>query len=37
MTTPTVVEGKDFKITMIKQTTLGITLYSPWATEMNIA
>jgi chemotaxis protein CheX len=38
MTTPTVVEGKDFKITMIKQTTLGITLYSPMGQlEMNIA
>ena len=38
MTTPTVVEGKDFTITMIKQTTLGINLYSPMGQlEMNIA
>jgi CheY-specific phosphatase CheX len=38
MTTPTVIEGKSFSITMIKQTTLGITLYSPMGQlEMNIA
>ena len=38
MTTPTVVEGKDFTITLIKQTTLGINLYSPMGQlEMNIA
>jgi chemotaxis protein CheX len=38
MTTPTVIEGKNFNITMIKQTTLGITLYSPMGQlEMNIA
>jgi chemotaxis protein CheX len=38
MTTPTVVEGKDFTLTMIKQTTLGINLYSPMGQlEMNIA
>ena len=38
ITTPTVIEGKDFKITMIKQTTLGISLYSPMGQlEMNIA
>jgi len=38
ITTPTVIEGKNFSITMIKQTTLGITLYSPMGQlEMNIA
>lgn len=38
MTTPTVIDGKNFNITMIKQTTLGITLYSPMGQlEMNIA
>ncbi len=38
ITTPTVVEGKDFTLTMIKQTTLGINLYSPMGQlEMNIA
>jgi len=38
MTTPTVVEGTNFTITMIKQTTLGINLYSPMGQlEMNIA
>jgi chemotaxis protein CheX len=38
MTTPTVVEGKDFTITLIKQTTLGINLYSPMGQlEMNVA
>ncbi len=38
MTTPTVVEGKEFTITMVKQTTLGINLYSPMGQlEMNIA
>jgi len=38
ITTPTVLEGKDFTITMIKQTTLGINLYSPMGQlEMNIA
>ncbi|MBN1531880.1 MAG: chemotaxis protein CheX [Spirochaetes bacterium] len=38
MTTPTVIEGKDVSITMLKQTTLGINLYSPIGQlEMNIA
>ncbi len=38
ITTPTVVEGKEVTITMIKQTTLGINLYSPMGQlEMNIA
>ena len=38
ITTPTVVEGKDFTITMVKQTTLGINLYSPMGQlELNIA
>jgi chemotaxis protein CheX len=38
ITTPTVVEGKEVQITMIKQTTLGINLYSPMGQlEMNIA
>ena len=38
MTTPTVVVGKDFTITLIKQTTLGINLYSPMGQlEMNVA
>jgi len=38
ITTPTVIEGNDFKFTMIKQTTLGITLYSTMGQlEMNIA
>ena len=38
ITTPTVVEGKDFTITMLKQTTLGINLYSPIGQlEMNVA
>jgi len=38
ITTPTVVEGKNVQITMMKQTTLGINLYSPMGQlEMNIA
>jgi chemotaxis protein CheX len=38
ITTPTVVEGKDFNITMVQQTTLGITLYCTMGQlEMNIA
>ncbi len=38
ITTPTVIEGKSFTITMIKQTTLGINLYSPMGQlELNIA
>ncbi len=38
MTTPTVIEGESFTITLIKQTTLGITLYSPFGQlEMNVA
>lgn len=38
ITTPTVIEGKNVSITMIKQTTLGINLYSPMGQlEMNIA
>jgi len=38
ITTPTVIEGKDFNITVVKQTTLGITLYCTMGQlEMNIA
>lgn len=38
ITTPTVINGKDFQITMVKQTTLGINLYSPFGQlEMNVA
>jgi len=38
ITTPTVIEGKDFALDMLKQTTLGITLYSTMGQlEMNIA
>lgn len=38
ITTPTVVSGKDFTITLMKQTTLGINLYSPFGQlEMNVA
>jgi chemotaxis protein CheX len=38
ITTPTVVSGKDFTITFVKQTTLGINLYSPYGQlEMNVA
>lgn len=38
MTTPTVIEGKNFTITLIRQTTLGINLYSPFGQfELNIA
>ena len=38
ITTPTVIEGKDFNITMVQQTTLGITLYCTMGQlEMNIA
>ncbi|HNR89559.1 MAG TPA: chemotaxis protein CheX [Spirochaetota bacterium] len=38
MTTPTVVEGKEFTITLVKQTTLAINLYSPFGQlEMNVA
>lgn len=38
MTTPTVIDGKNFTITHIKQTTLAITLYSPFGQlEMNVA
>jgi chemotaxis protein CheX len=38
MTTPTVIDGKNFTITMVKQTTLGINLYSPFGQlEMNVA
>lgn len=38
ITTPTVVNGKDFTITLVKQTTLGINLYSPMGQlEMNVA
>jgi chemotaxis protein CheX len=38
ITTPTVINGKDFTITLIKQTTLGIVLYSPIGQlEMNVA
>ena len=38
ITTPTVMEGKDFVISVLQQTTLGITLYSTMGQlEMNIA
>ena len=38
ITTPTVVSGRDFTITLMKQTTLGINLYSPYGQlEMNVA
>lgn len=38
ITTPTVINGKDFTITFVKQTTLGINLYSPYGQlEMNVA
>ncbi len=38
ITTPTVINGKDFTITLVKQTTLGINLYSPLGQlEMNVA
>ena len=38
ITTPTVIEGKDFTLTLLKQTTLGINLYSPIGQlEMNVA
>jgi chemotaxis protein CheX len=38
MTTPTVIDGKNFTITHIKQTTLAISLYSPFGQlEMNVA
>ncbi|MDA3899190.1 MAG: chemotaxis protein CheX [Spirochaetes bacterium] len=38
ITTPTVVDGKDFTITLVQQTTLGINLYSPMGQlEMNVA
>jgi chemotaxis protein CheX len=38
ITTPTVVEGKDFTISAVQQTTLGINLYSPMGSlEMNVA
>ncbi len=38
MTTPTVVEGKGFTITLVKQTTLAINLYSPFGQfEVNVA
>ena len=38
ITTPTVVEGSNVTISMIKQTTLGINLYSPMGQlELNIA
>jgi chemotaxis protein CheX len=38
ITTPTVVEGKDYTISAIQQTTLGINLYSPMGSlEMNVA
>ncbi|MFH0974284.1 MAG: chemotaxis protein CheX [Spirochaetota bacterium] len=38
ITTPTVVEGKEFTISAIQQTTLGINLYSPMGSlEMNVA
>jgi chemotaxis protein CheX len=38
MTTPTVIEGKNCTINMLKQVTLGINLYSPMGQiELNIA
>jgi chemotaxis protein CheX len=38
MTTPTVIEGREFTITLVKQTTLAINLYSPFGQlEMNVA
>ena len=38
ITTPTVIEGKNFIINMVKQVTLGINLYSPMGQiELNIA
>jgi chemotaxis protein CheX len=38
ITTPTVIEGKNFKISAMKQTTLGINLYSTMGSlEMNVA
>ena len=38
MTTPTVIDGKNFTITHVKQTTLAISLYSPFGQlEMNVA
>jgi len=38
MTTPTVIDGKSFTITHMKQTTLAINLYSPFGQlEMNVA
>lgn len=38
ITTPTVIEGKEFTISAIHQTTLGINLYSPMGSlEMNVA
>ncbi|MBN1498537.1 MAG: chemotaxis protein CheX [Spirochaetes bacterium] len=38
ITTPTVVNGQDFTITLVKQTTLAINLYSPMGQlEMNVA
>jgi len=38
ITTPTVINGKDFTITLVQQTTLGINLYSPMGQlEMNVA
>jgi chemotaxis protein CheX len=38
ITTPTVIEGKEFTISAISQTTLGINLYSPMGSlEMNVA
>ena len=38
VTTPTVIDGKDFTITPVEQTTLAINLYSPFGSlEMNVA
>jgi len=38
ITTPTVIDGKNFTITHVKQTTLAISLYSPFGQlEMNVA
>lgn len=38
ITTPTVINGKDFTISAVQQTTLGINLYSPMGSlEMNVS
>ncbi len=38
VTTPTVINGKDFTVTALQQTTLGLNFYTPMGTlEMNVA